>query len=249
MNTKTILGVLVLSTLFLVACEKGPGEGGTSAIRGKVIMHEFNKDFGEVTDVYPAQKEDVYIIYGNDDIYGDNMETNYNGVYEFNYLQEGKYIIFVYSKDSTLSNNKSKDIAVIVEVEITGKNQTIEVPDIIIASEVLPGKGGTSIIRGKVIIREYNKDFTILRDIYPAQKEDVYIIYGDEEVYSESFKTNYNGFYEFGNLREGIYKIFAYSKDSTLNYDVTSQEKAVIKEVEITSKNQTIEVPDIYILK
>jgi hypothetical protein len=112
-----------------------------------------------------------------------------------------------------------------------------------------PGKGGTSTIRGKVIVREYNRDFTILRDVYPATKEDVYLIFGDDAVYGDNFETNFDGIYEFDYLREGTYKVFAYSKDSTLNYDLTSQEIPVIKEVEITGKNQVVEVPDIYILK
>lgn len=112
-----------------------------------------------------------------------------------------------------------------------------------------PGKGGTSTIRGKIIVREYNKDFTYLRDVYPGAKEDVFIIFGDDVVYGDKFETNYDGIYEFTYLREGTYKVFAYSKDSTLNYDMTSQEIPVIENVEITGKDQVVEVPDIYILK
>lgn len=117
------------------------------------------------------------------------------------------------------------------------------------ACEKDPGRGGTSTIRGKVIVHEYNKNFTIPRDTFPGAKEDVYIIYGDDMVYGDRFEAHYDGTYEFNYLREGQYKVYAYSKDSTLNYDVTSQEIPVIKEVEITGKDQVVEVPDIIILK
>ena len=68
-------------------------------------------------------------------------------------------------------------------------------------------------------------------------------------VYGDKFEAHHDGTYEFNYLREGRYKVFAYSKDSTLNYDITSQEKAIIKEVEITGKDQLVEVPEIIILK
>lgn len=130
---KTILFSGILFTLLvLTACEKGPGEGGTSTIKGKVITWEYNGDFTSRRGVYPGAKEDVYIIYGNDDVYGDKFETSYDGSYEFDYLSEGSYKVFAYSKDTT-NLLTSEKIVIIREVEITGKNQVVEVPDIIIA--------------------------------------------------------------------------------------------------------------------
>jgi hypothetical protein len=128
------LAVLILSFVLAIhftACEKGPGEGGTSTIRGKVIVREYNGDFTILRDVYPGAKEDVYIVYGDDFVYGDQFETHYDGSYEFNYLREGSYTVYAYSEDST-NLISSEEIPVIKHVEITGKNQTVEVPDIII---------------------------------------------------------------------------------------------------------------------
>lgn len=134
MKYKLSTALIVFSLIACISCEKGPGEGGNSTIKGKVITREYNGDFTVLRDVYPSAKEDVYIIYGNDasEVYGDQMETDWEGKYEFNYLQKGKYIIYVYSKDSTLTYTTSKKIAIMKEVEITGKNQTVEVPDITI---------------------------------------------------------------------------------------------------------------------
>ncbi len=128
---------IIYSGLFLIAfcftaCEKGPGEGGTSTIRGKVIIREYNGDFTIMRDEYPGAKEDVYIIYGDDYVYGDKFETSYDGAYEFDYLLEGNYKVFAYSKDTT-NLITDEQVAIVREVEITGKNQVVEVPDIIIA--------------------------------------------------------------------------------------------------------------------
>lgn len=132
MNSKIFFGLLIL-VLLTYACEKGPGRGGTSTIRGKIIVHEYNRDFSILRDTYPGAKEDVYIIYGDDVVYGDKFEANHDGTYEFNYLREGHYTVFAYSKDSTLNYDiTSQEIPVIEKVEITQKDQVVEVPDIII---------------------------------------------------------------------------------------------------------------------
>lgn len=131
MNTKIFYAFLIVLGLGLASCEQGPGEGGTSTIRGKVIIREYNGDYSIVRGEYPATKEDVFLVYGEDEVYGDNFETGYDGTYEFNYLREGNYTVYAYSDDST-DLITGREIAVMRQVEITGKNQIVEVSDIII---------------------------------------------------------------------------------------------------------------------
>jgi hypothetical protein len=131
MNTKLISGIFFLLAITLASCEKGPGTGGTSTIRGKVMVREYNGDFTILRDEYPGAKEDVYLIYGDDFVYGDKFETNFDGSYEFDYLREGSYTVYAYSKDST-NLITAEVIAVIKQVEITAKEQIVVVPDIII---------------------------------------------------------------------------------------------------------------------
>ena len=55
-------------------------------------------------------KEDVYIVYGEDDlIYDDKVQCNYDGTFKFDFLQPGTYIIFAYNEvfhtGSNVSNN------------------------------------------------------------------------------------------------------------------------------------------------
>lgn len=108
------------------------------------------------------------------------------------------------------------------------------------------GEGGSSSIYGKVIVRDYNSDFTYLKEVYPGQDVDVFIIYGDDKSIDDRARTSYDGVYEFKYLRKGTYKIFAYSKDSTFT---TFASVPVIKEVTIDKNNTEVEAPDIIILK
>ena len=109
------------------------------------------------------------------------------------------------------------------------------------------GPGGTSNIIGRVWVRDYNTSFTILYASYWAEEEDVYLIYGDDSIYSDRFKTNYDGSYWFQNLREGNYTVYAYSKDSTFSSE--SGRIPVKVSVNISGKKQDVEAPLITILK
>ena len=106
------------------------------------------------------------------------------------------------------------------------------------------GVGGTSTISGKVYAKEYSSAGNLLAEYY-AQEERVYIIYGDGTTYDNDFRTSYDGSYKFQYLNKGTYKVFCYSNCDTC----ASGSIAVIKEVEITSNNSTIELEDIVIRK
>jgi hypothetical protein len=106
------------------------------------------------------------------------------------------------------------------------------------------GVGGTSTISGKVYAKEYSSAGNLLAEYY-AQEERVYIIYGDGTTYDNDFRTSYDGSYKFQYLNKGTYKVFCYSNCDTC----ASGSIAVIKEVEITSNNSSVELEDIVIRK
>ena len=106
------------------------------------------------------------------------------------------------------------------------------------------GEGGTSTIFGKVYARDYNSTFTVLQGQYYVPDKYVYIIYGDDKDYGNKIKTNYDGTYEFKYLRPGNYKVYCYSKDSTLQ---TNGEIAVIKDVTVSKQYAEVGVGDIVI--
>jgi hypothetical protein len=109
------------------------------------------------------------------------------------------------------------------------------------------GEGGTSRIKGKIWIRDYNSNYTLLQSSHYGMEERVYIVYGDHDFYDDDIRTSYDGTYAFENLRKGTYTIFAYSEDSTSS--PLGETYPIIHTVEITDENQTIDVPLMELLR
>jgi len=122
---------------FVSSCEKSPGEGGTSTIQGSVYkLSTYYNVLTQQTDTVYYQldsKKDVYIIYSDNEneFYNDNIETNWNGQYRFDYLRKGDYTLFVY-KDSTDALNISYDYPIFKHVKIDANNSTFTLPDFVI---------------------------------------------------------------------------------------------------------------------
>jgi hypothetical protein len=115
----------------LSACKKPAGPGGYASIKGTVWVEDWNTTFTLKISEYAGADEDVYIIYGDETGYGDHIKTDYNGEFEFKYLRQGKYKVYVYSKDKTLQAPSGK-VAVVSEIEITDKKQNADLGQIII---------------------------------------------------------------------------------------------------------------------
>jgi hypothetical protein len=126
MNMKCFIIIISLLTFGLAACEKDPGPGGTSSITGKIWVLDYNAEYTHLNVEYFASKEDVYLIYGDDNVYSESFKTNYDGTYKFDHLQKGKYKVFCYSEDTTGKVPGGK-FAVIREVEITSNRQDVTV--------------------------------------------------------------------------------------------------------------------------
>ena len=129
---KNLIFLFITTTFFcLLSCEKEEGEGGTSTITGKIYVLNYNTDYTQIESEYYAQEEDVYIVYGDDNIYSDRFRTHYDGSYRFQYLRKGDYTIYAYSKDTT-GISPSGYIPVSKTIEISKTQQEVEVEDIVI---------------------------------------------------------------------------------------------------------------------
>jgi len=126
---RTFIIIVIALIAFVEGCNKDEGEGGTSTIIGKVYVLDYNMEYTNLLGEYYAQEEDVYIIYGDDNVYSDRFETNYDGTYRFQYLRQGIYTVYAYSEDTT---GGLPLIPVEKTVEITENNQVVEVEDIVI---------------------------------------------------------------------------------------------------------------------
>jgi hypothetical protein len=107
-----------------------------------------------------------------------------------------------------------------------------------------PGPGGKSTIYGKVLVKDYNSTFTVLQETYYGPGIWVYLVYGDDRDYGDRVQTGYDGTWEFKYLRPGTYKVYALSRDSTLQ---TNAEVPVITDVVVPNQKQDIEVSDLVI--
>lgn len=122
--------------IFVTACNK-EGEGGSATIKGKLMIQLINKTTLDSLTTYEAQDERVYIVYGDDDIYGDDTRTTYNGNYEFDYLYKGNYTIYAYSECLLHLEDCPGEIETMIEnVAISSTNETLTVPTITIKKYV-----------------------------------------------------------------------------------------------------------------
>ncbi len=199
--------LLLFLLLSILSCKKQEGKGGKLSIKGKVYAHYYNKTFTDLRySEYDADR-DVFILYGDDNVNGNDTKTSYDGSYEFNYLTKGKYKVYVYSTDK-LTQLQS---VVIKEIDLT---KDITLDDLIIDKE--DKTYGKNVLRGKLHVTDYDNSFTFIEGAYYGMDEDVYLIKEGDSSYTDKVKTNYNGLYEFKGLRDGKYEVYAYSDTSKL---------------------------------
>ena len=127
MGMRKILGYAVI-LLFATACTKTEGEGGNATIKGKVLALDFDGD-GEFLGEYYMSEKDVYIVYGDDDFYNDNVQTHHDGSFRFQYLRPGNYQIYTYSKCRTCPEPQ---VPVFVDVVIEDNDEVVVLEDIVV---------------------------------------------------------------------------------------------------------------------
>ena len=95
---------------------------------GKVYVQDYN-GAGQLVDEYYAPDERVFIIYGQDTVYGDEMRTHFDGTFRFQHLYKGDYRVFAYSECDTCS---APEVPVMVSATFTKNQETITTADIVI---------------------------------------------------------------------------------------------------------------------
>lgn len=122
-NTSKFLLIFILCTA-LSSCKKGAGEGGNSSITGKVWVKHYTPATNSTDGEYAGTYEDVYIIYGDEESYGEKTETNPEGNFEFRYLRPGKYKVYTYSKDVSQPFDPSNPDKLIIKDVVISKKKT-----------------------------------------------------------------------------------------------------------------------------
>lgn len=236
----------LLLIIITVSCTQDEGFGGTSHIKGELIYRYYNEDFTVFQGEEPAKSEDVFLMFKDDKSIGDDVETSYSGNFQFNYLWPGSYKLYYLSDDTTKQSFDSKEIAVDITLE---KGQTLDLGKLY-AYKGLKWNRGTSKIKGRIMVINYKNSSSYpnleIKDITPAQEQEVYIIYNNEDFYSDRIRTQGDGTYVFPNLLIGTYTVFAYSED-VITISTANFVKKI--EFEITEKNQVVTLDDIIIEK
>ena len=202
-KTIVFLLVFVAMTLLFPACNKGPGEGGSGTVRGYVkLVHHPDDDYTLTPDTMVAAKTDVFIIYGDEQFFGDDVETNADGMYQFEYLLPGNYTVFSYS---TLPSGEK--VAVSASVDLT-RGTVAKVPTLYIHD----GKAyGTSIVKGRVHAAYYHNGS--YRGEGWACEHRVYIRRMGEDIPFDDTRVGPDGYFAFQKLQPGEYEVFTASDD------------------------------------
>ncbi|OFZ41247.1 MAG: hypothetical protein A3D92_23435 [Bacteroidetes bacterium RIFCSPHIGHO2_02_FULL_44_7] len=77
-------------------------------------------------------------------------------------------------------------------------------------------------------------------------EERVYLIYGDDDFYSETVRTDENGNYQFKDLNRGDYRVYTFT-DDTLN--PMGMKKRVEVSAVIDDKKQIVQAPSLFVVK
>ncbi len=123
----------IISFFILSSCQKVEGPGGTSRIKGKLKVENYNTQGTVLEGTYPGADFDVYIIYGDkDSTADDNVKSSVDGTFEFNFLEKGKYSIYVYEDVLPAVAGASTKKAIIYTTEITKRKSEIDLGEIIV---------------------------------------------------------------------------------------------------------------------
>lgn len=198
---------IILSLLFLLlatACHKDEGTGGTASIQGyvfKVIHHD--DDFGLKADTVAAAKEDVFITYGSNVYFGDDVETNESGLYQFRYLNPGTYIVFAYNELPSGERIAERRTATLQR----GDNLMLD------TIFIHCGKAyQTSMIKGWVHATYFDKNGNLVRNSW-AYDQRVYLQRTTDDYYIDDTRVGIDGTFYFQKLQPGSYIVYTYGQN------------------------------------
>jgi len=118
-------------SLLLSSCEKDPGQGGTSTIRGTVVINEISNS-GNILAEYEAAEERVYIVYGDNEIFDDETRTSYDGQFKFENLFQGSYRVFVYSDCLSCPSGTEP---IMQSIEVTENDEVFTFEEVFISND------------------------------------------------------------------------------------------------------------------
>ncbi|MFK7785016.1 MAG: hypothetical protein AB8B56_07865 [Crocinitomicaceae bacterium] len=262
---KYIFILACLLAIGFTSCKKVEGPGGTSSIKGnlmgKIIQGSTTSKF-EVTHVVithangvdgsildnsdyfllntPNGGTNYYVWYENTNFPGQDPGLSGRTGIKVTYSNSESNVTIATNTETAIQSEASADFTVLRNGDILTITNTAagEVPD---ADEVNTpfivdietqgsGASGGGSLSADVAIAE----------------ERVYLIYGEEDFYSESVRTDEDGNFQFTGLTRGDYRIYALSIDTTSS--IGGMERAELN-ASITEKKQVVNAGQLNIIK
>ncbi|NDV46667.1 carboxypeptidase regulatory-like domain-containing protein [Paludibacter sp. 221] len=211
----------------LFSCVNQEGEGGTASVDGFVyqVLHPDGGSFNHEKDTIPAQDVRVYIQYGDEKPYSDDMRTGPDGYFKFKYLHKGTYKVFAYTE----YQDGFKEA--VIETVTVKKGEIGTADDIYIHTGKMYGK---TYIRGEIKAK-----ITSLIS-QPAPGERVYIRKKGAEQYFDDVRASVDGVFIFEKIEDGEYEIFAFSEaDNRVPYIYDDGTDKGIRSVNVTNASTT----------
>jgi hypothetical protein len=258
---KKFLFVLIGGTLLLSSCNKEAGSGGTSAITGNLTGKTYSSNGGANNE---AEVTQITIPHGSNINDGEYILLNTpNGGTQY-------YLWFKWNNGVQPDPNLAGRTGIQVTFNFTESNSTVAANAVTAINNAASADYSvslnndiitlTNLTAGEVTDADELSD-NLLVDIQnqgqsatgssssfiegPIVDERVYIIYGEEEFYSDDVRTDENGNFQFRNLNRGTYTIFAFSED-TLN---PGNQIQVQTTVEINKKKEVVQAEALYVVK
>jgi len=227
-----------IALLLCMSCNKNEGLGGTSSIEGYVYSIVHRADVLTV-DTIPAAGEKVYIVYSDnedDPVADKHVETNQNGMYQFQFLRKGNYIVYALS---TYPEELNKEKVAEMQHVSVGSG-TASVDPIYIHS----GKGyGLSMIRGKVMVQYYKNGLPFGGAPVPAVGERVFLKRLGENVSIDDTRVSDEGFFIFYQVPPGKYEVYATTETvGAKNFTHPTEPQTI----EVVNANEIYDLPEIF---
>lgn len=193
------------------------------------LVHHPDDDYTLTPDTMMAAKIDVFIVYGDEDFFGDDVETNAEGMYQFEYLRPGEYTVFAYS---TLPSGEKVAVSETVELQ---RGAVAKVPTLYIHD----GKAyGTSVVKGRVHATYYHNGS--YRGEGWACEHRVYIRRVGEDIPFDDTRVGPDGYFAFQKLQPGTYEVY------TVTQDFNEVPDFVFQSITVEEAGQIYEIPEQY---
>lgn len=208
---KNVLGLLLsLVGIFVFSsCNKDEGLGGSSSIQGYIYNIVYQSDnYSFKVDTIPAVGERVYIVYSDNDedpVADKDVRTNLNGMFNFDFLRKGNYIVYALSQYPEELNDQK--IAETKHVKV-GSGISYAEPIYIRSGEGY----GLSIIKGKLLV-QYWKGYMPNGEPEAAAGERVYLKRLGEDAILNDARVSDQGVFVFDKIPPGQYEVYSMTQE------------------------------------